>query len=108
MDEALPDIAGIRSAPGGEACTAQRLRQAPERPLTVRHHHSGRGLMTDITLQGLSPRHLAILGDAALTAGDMRMAQGFYRRLVRVDPSPQAHARLGLALRPNKRTTAML
>jgi len=64
--------------------------------------------MTNITLQGLSPRHLAVLGDAALAAGDAQMAQGFYRRLVAVAPTPQAHARLGLALRPNKRTAAML
>ncbi len=64
--------------------------------------------MTNITLQGLSPRHLAAFGDAALAAGDAQMAQGFYRRLVAAAPSPQAHARLALALRPNGRTVAML
>src|SRR5688572_27867081 len=64
--------------------------------------------MTNITLQGLSARHLAYLGDAALNAGDASMAQGFYRRLVQLAPSAQAHARLGLSLRPNARTRTML
>jgi O-methyltransferase len=64
--------------------------------------------MTDITLQGLSARQLAYLGDAALTAGDAHVAKGFYQRLVRAAPSPQAHSRLGLTLRPNARTSAML
>lgn len=64
--------------------------------------------MIDITLKGLSPRHLAAFGDAALKAGDRMLAQGFYQRLVRAAPSPQAHARLGLSLRPNGREQSML
>jgi hypothetical protein len=64
--------------------------------------------MTNITLQGLSARHLAYLGDAALKGGDVAMAKQFYQRLVKMAPSPQAHARLGLSLRPNARTVTML
>jgi len=64
--------------------------------------------MTNLTLQGLTPRHLTFLGDAAYEAGDMQMARGFYQRLVQLAPSPQAHARLGLTMRPNRRTPVML
>jgi O-methyltransferase len=65
--------------------------------------------MVDITLQGLSPRQLAQLGDAALEGGDVKLAHGLYRKLVELAPhAAQAHARLGLTLRPNSRTLTML
>ncbi|MDB5428582.1 MAG: hypothetical protein JWR43_2557, partial [Phenylobacterium sp.] len=32
--------------------------------------------MTDLTLKGLTPRHLAALGDGALKTGDAVMARG--------------------------------
>lgn len=64
--------------------------------------------MTDLTLKGLSPNQLAMLGDAAFLAGDLGLAQGFYRNLVKAAPTPQAHARLGFTLRPNPRCRTML
>lgn len=65
--------------------------------------------MTDINLQGLTPRQLAFLGDAALQAADLGLAKAFYRSLVRVAPtSPAAHVRYGFALRPNRHTPLML
>jgi len=65
--------------------------------------------MTDITLTGATAAQLAYLGDAALRAGDIAVAQGFYRNLVRTAPnSASAHARLGLTLRPTGRAAIML
>lgn len=53
----------------------------------------------DITLQGLTARQLETLGDAMLEAGDPRMAQAFYRRLLKMEPnSANAHTRLGLTI----------
>lgn len=64
--------------------------------------------MTTLTLQGLTPKHLAALGDGAMKAGDVMMARGIYRHLLATAPSPQAHARYGLTFRPNARTQVML
>jgi hypothetical protein len=65
--------------------------------------------MADITLQNLTATQLAALGDAALKSGDVALARGLYQGLVRAAPnSVQAQARLGLTLRPNRRTQAML
>lgn len=65
--------------------------------------------MTDITLRNVSAKHLTLLGDAALKAGDVALAQALYRRLVEATPdSPQAHARLGLTLRPTARAQIMI
>lgn len=65
--------------------------------------------MTDVTLKNMSPAHLAALGDAAMSVGDVALAQVLYRQLVRLDPtSPQALARLGFTLRPTSRAKLML
>jgi hypothetical protein len=65
--------------------------------------------MADITLSNVSTAQLAFLGDAALRAGDVGLARGFYQNLVRRSPgSPQAHARLGLTQRPTGRAIPML
>jgi hypothetical protein len=63
----------------------------------------------DLTLKNLDARHLTAFGDAALKAGDLQMARGFYRKLVQLEPeSPSARARLGLVRRPNKRVLETL
>jgi hypothetical protein len=65
--------------------------------------------MADITLQGLTARQLAMLGDAALQAGDLPLARGLYRNLVRAAPGwTGAHVRNGLTQRPSARTRPML
>jgi O-methyltransferase len=65
--------------------------------------------MTNITLQGLTSAQLIVLGDAALKAGDVALARGLYRNLVKVAPhAPQAQARYGLTIRPHRRTVTML
>ena len=65
--------------------------------------------MADLTLQNISVKQLTFLGDAALRAGDIVLARGFYSRLVQQAPGlPQAHARLGLTIRPTSRAAAML
>lgn len=65
--------------------------------------------MTEITLKGLSPRQIALMGDAALRGGDLALARGLYRNLVRAAPrSAAAQVRYGLTQRPNRRTPVML
>ncbi|MDP3174793.1 MAG: TylF/MycF/NovP-related O-methyltransferase [Phenylobacterium sp.] len=65
--------------------------------------------MTNITLQGLTPAQLMTLGDAALKAGDLAIARGFYKNLMRIAPyAPHVHARYGLTLRPHNRVLPML
>jgi len=65
--------------------------------------------MTSITLNDVTAKHLIVLGDAALRSGDTGLAQALYRRLVQAAPNwPQAHARLGLTLRPTARAKIML
>lgn len=65
--------------------------------------------MADLTLTNISAAQLAAFGDAALRSGDIGLARGFYRNLVRETPrSASAHARLGLTLRPSPRGIVML
>jgi O-methyltransferase len=65
--------------------------------------------MSEITLKGLSPRQIAMMGDAALRSGDLALARGLYRNLARSAPgSASAQVRYGLTQRPNRRTTIML
>lgn len=65
--------------------------------------------MPDITLRNLTIEQMAILGDAALKAGHVNLARGFYRNVVKLAPkSPQAHTRLGLTKTIGPRTPMML
>lgn len=65
--------------------------------------------MTQIDLKSLDNRQLGQIGDAALRSGAFRLAIEAYRLLVQRFPG-HAHvrARLGLAMRPNRRVNTML
>lgn len=65
--------------------------------------------MANLTLTNMSVKHMTVLGDAALASGDVVLAKAFYERLVAAAPgSPNAQARLGFTLQPNRRSIAML
>jgi O-methyltransferase len=65
--------------------------------------------MTDVTLKNVSPRMLVTLGDAALRAGNLGLANGLFRKALEKSPNALSiHARHGLTLRPTERAVQIL
>lgn len=67
--------------------------------------------MAKVTLENVAPGTLMLLGDAALRAGDARLADGLYRHAFKSAgqmATPSFHARAGMAIATNSRTQASL